>query len=126
MVGKAKSAKVKGKAKRSVGGAKRRQKGKQRWSIYIHKTLRSVHGKLGMSSKAMRVMNSFMDDLFERISLQSVALSRMNKTQTIASKEIQTAVRLVLPGELSRHAMTEGTKAVHTYNEYIKAQNKAK
>ena len=31
---------------------------------------------------------------------------------TITSREIQTAVRLVLPGELSKHAVSEGTKAV--------------
>jgi histone H2B len=30
----------------------------------------------------------------------------------MSSREIQTAVRLVLPAELAKHAMAEGTKAV--------------
>ncbi|KAL5971233.1 Histone H2B Fragment [Taenia solium] len=30
----------------------------------------------------------------------------------ITSREIQTAVRLLLPGELAKHAVSEGTKAV--------------
>ncbi len=31
---------------------------------------------------------------------------------TVTSREIQTAVRLILPGELAKHAVSEGTKAV--------------
>ena len=34
---------------------------------------------------------------------------------TITSQEIQTAVRLLLPGELAKHAVSEGTKAVTKY-----------
>ena len=34
---------------------------------------------------------------------------------TITSREIQTAVRLLLPGELAKHAVSEGTKAVTKY-----------
>jgi histone H2B len=36
----------------------------------------------------------------------------VNKKPTLTSREIQTAVRLVLPGELAKHAVSEGTKAV--------------
>lgn len=39
-------------------------------------------------------------------------LTKINKTKTLTSREIQTAVRLMLPGELAKHAMSEGTKAV--------------
>ena len=42
-------------------------------------------------------------------------LSKINKTKTLSSREIQTAVRLMLPGELAKHAMSEGTKAVAKY-----------
>jgi len=37
-------------------------------------------------------------------------LASYNKKATISSREIQTAVRLILPGELSKHAISEGTK----------------
>ncbi|CAB3377647.1 Hypothetical predicted protein [Cloeon dipterum] len=33
----------------------------------------------------------------------------------ITSREIQTTVRLLLPGELAKHAVSEGTKAVTKY-----------
>nr|GMD32592.1 putative histone H2B-like protein [Ipomoea batatas] len=39
-------------------------------------------------------------------------LARYNNKPTITSREIQTAVRLVLPGELAKHAVSECTKAV--------------
>ncbi|WAR58979.1 hypothetical protein PtB15_10B321 [Puccinia triticina] len=35
-----------------------------------------------------------------------------NKKSTISSREIQTAVRLILPGELSKHTISEGTKMI--------------
>jgi len=41
------------------------------------------------------------------------------KTSTITSREIQSAVRLVLPGELAKHGVSEGTKAVTKYNASI-------
>ena len=38
-----------------------------------------------------------------------------NHRAAITSREIQTAVRLLLPGELAKHAVSEGTKAVTKY-----------
>ena len=42
-------------------------------------------------------------------------LAKYNSKATISSREIQTAVRLLLPGELAKHAVSEGTKAVTKY-----------
>ena len=74
--------------------------------------LKQVHPDTGISSKAMSIMNSFINDIFEKIATESAKLSRYNKKPTVTSREIQTAVRLVLPGELAKHAVSEGTKAV--------------
>ncbi|KAI8491375.1 acetylcholinesterase [Branchiostoma belcheri] len=55
-------------------------------------------------------------DIFERIAAEASRLAHYNKRSTISSREIQTAVRLLLPGELAKHAvMSEGTKAVTKY-----------
>ena len=54
----------------------------------------------------------FITDMFDKIATQAAQLSRVNKKPTLTSREIQTAVRLVLPGELAKHAVSEGTKAV--------------
>nr|XP_029721668.1 histone H2B-like [Aedes albopictus] len=83
--------------------------------IYIYKVLKQVHPDTGVSSKAMRIMNSFVNDIFERIAAEGSRLAHYKKRSTITSREIQTAVRLLLPGELAKHAVSEGTKAVTKY-----------
>ena len=57
-------------------------------------------------------MNSFINDIFEKIATEAAKLARYNKKPTVTSREIQTSVRLILPGELAKHAVSEGTKAV--------------
>ena len=104
--------------KKSKSGKSKGGKGKKRkesYAIYIYKVLKQVHPDTGVSSKAMSIMNSFVNDLFERIAAEASRLAHYNKRSTITSREIQTAVRLLLPGELAKHAVSEGTKAVTKY-----------
>jgi histone H2B len=63
----------------------------------------------------MSIMNSFINDVFEKVCAESAKLVRYNKKHTLSSREVQTAVRLLLPGELAKHAVSEGTKAVTKY-----------
>ncbi|OIW08612.1 hypothetical protein TanjilG_03288 [Lupinus angustifolius] len=91
---------------------KKSKKSVETYKIYIFKVLKQVHPDIGISSKAMGIMNSFINDIFEKLAQESSRLARYNKKPTITSREIQTAVRLVLPGELAKHAVSEGTKAV--------------
>ncbi|XP_056017542.1 histone H2B-like [Ostrea edulis] len=110
----AKKAATKAKAQRT-GDKKRRRKRRESYAIYIYKVLKQVHPDTGVSSKAMSIMNSFVNDIFERIAAEASRLAHYNKRSTITSREIQTAVRLLLPGELAKHAVSEGTKAVTKY-----------
>ena len=105
-----------GKAKAAAAGGKRRKKRKESYSIYIYKVLKQVHPDTGISSKAMLIMNSFVNDVFERIAGECSKLAKYNAKATISSREIQTAVRLLLPGELAKHAVSEGTKAVTKFS----------
>ncbi|KAK9541699.1 hypothetical protein VZT92_001721 [Zoarces viviparus] len=74
-----------------------------------------IHPDTSISSKAMGILNSFVSDIFERIAGEASRLAHYNKRYTVTSREIQTAVRLLLPGELAKHAVSEGTKAVTKY-----------
>ncbi|XP_057402327.1 histone H2B type 2-F-like isoform X1 [Balaenoptera ricei] len=96
-------------------GKKRKRSRKESYSVYVYKVLKQVHPDTGISSKAMGIMNSFVNDIFERIAGEASRLAHYNKRSTITSREIQTAVRLLLPGELAKHAVSEGTKAVTKY-----------
>ena len=103
------------KAGRVAGDKKRKRKRKESYSIYIYKVLKQVHPDTGISSKGMSIMNSFVNDIFERIAGEASRLAHHNKRKTISSREIQTSIRLLLPGELAKHAVSEGTKAVTKY-----------
>jgi histone H2B len=115
---KAKKEKAPKEKKPKAEGEKKKGKKKRRsesYSIYIYKVLKQVHPDTGISSKGMSIMNSFITDIFDKIANEAGKLVRYNKKGTLSSREIQTAVRLILPGELAKHAVSEGTKAVTKY-----------
>lgn len=100
----------------ATGEKKKKSKSrKQTYSSYIYKVLKQTHPDTGISTKAMSIMNSFVNDIFERVATEASKLAAYNKRSTISSREIQTAVRLILPGELAKHAISEGTRAVTKY-----------
>jgi len=87
-----------------------------KYSTYVYQILKQVHPDTGISNKAICIMNSFVKDIFDRIAFEAGRIARYNKRQTITGREIQTATRLVLPGELAKHAVAEGTKALTLFN----------
>ena len=104
-------------AKAASGDKKKRSKKRvESYSTYIYKVLKQVHPDTGISKKGMSIMNSFINDIFGRIAGEAGKLATYNKKATLSSREIQTAVRLMLPGELAKHAVSEGTKAVTKFS----------
>ncbi|KAI5858103.1 histone-fold-containing protein [Tricharina praecox] len=105
----------------ATGEKKKRTKTrKETYSSYIYKVLKQVHPDTGISNRAMSILNSFVNDIFERVATEASKLAAYNKKSTISSREIQTSVRLILPGELAKHAVSEGTKAVTKYSSSTK------
>ena len=94
------------------GSKKSHRKPRRSWNVYINRSLKSINKAVGISGKAMKIVNSFVSDVFDRVASEAAHLVRVNKKRTLGSREIQTAVRLVLPAELAKHAMAEGTKAI--------------
>jgi histone H2B len=101
---------------RKAGDKKlRRRTRHETFSVYIYKVLKQVHNDTGISKKSMNIMNSFINDIFERIALEASKLVRYNKKHTLSAREVQSAVKLLLPGELAKHAIIEGAKAVNKF-----------
>ena len=99
-------------AKKPKTGKSRRKRNTSTFNTYIFRVLKQVHPKIGLSKKSMSIMNSFVNDTFEKVATEAGKLCKNNKKKTLSSREVQTALRLVLPGELAKHAVSEGTKAV--------------
>merc|ERR1711957_150872 len=94
---------------------RRRKKTYSSYNVYIYKVLKNIHPEVGISKKAMNVMNSFCSDLFERIALEASKLARYHGKVTLSSNDVQSAVKLILPGDLAEHAVAEGTRALNKF-----------
>ena len=90
----------------------KRRRGVQTFKGYIFKILKQVHPNTRISKKGMLIVNNFVTDTFEQVAMEASKLVRMNKRSTLNSRDVQSAARLVLPGELSKHAVSEATKAM--------------
>ena len=91
----------------------RRRSRHETFSIYIYKVLKQVHNDTGISKSSMNIMNSFINDTFDRLALEASKLVRASKKHTLSAREVQSAVKLLLPGELAKHAIIEGCKALN-------------
>lgn len=103
------------KAPKKAGKGTKKKTRVESYGSYIYKVLKQVHPDTGISKRGVSILNSFIADIFDRLATEAGKLARYTKKSTLSSREIQTAVRLTLPGELAKHAVSEGTKAVTKY-----------
>ena len=113
MAGKGKGGK--GKRGGSSSGTTRKKRRNQTFNIYIYKVLKQVHPEIGISKRGMQILNSFVRDTFGKIATEAGNLVKFGKKQTLSAREISTATKLILPGELAKHANSEGSKAMTKY-----------
>lgn len=83
----------------------------------IHKTLKKIHPELTISAKGMEVMNDLIMDLLCRLSETAGEIMRKpGSKKTMDSYTMMMAVKLMMRGELAKHAVHEGTRAVTRYH----------
>ena len=82
------------------------------YALYISRVLKSVFPDIGITMPSISIMDSFVKDLFERIAMEAQNLARNYGKTTISVKEIETATKLILKGDLNKHAVSEGQSAV--------------
>lgn len=72
---------------------------------------KEIHPDLsGVSKKATMVLESMLMFLLDRVAMEAIAICRKIKKKTITSREINSAVKLLMPNELGKHARSEMTK----------------
>ncbi|XP_021533672.1 late histone H2B.L4-like [Neomonachus schauinslandi] len=94
---------------------RRRRRCPNSFAIYFPRVLKQVHEGLSLSQKTVSILDSFVKDIFECIAHEASRLARSTKRSTITFREIQTAVLLLLPGEMGKHTVSEGTQAIIRY-----------
>ena len=95
----------------------KRRRAPESFKSYIFKVLKQVHPSTRISKMSIAIMNNLVVDTFDKIAVEAGRLCKMNKTATISSRAVQSACRLVLPGELAKHAVSEGTKAMTKFSQ---------
>ena len=78
------------------------------FASYIHKVWKSVNGpgnNYRLSNSATIVMDAFVKDMFDKISVEASAVLRQTKTPTMSKRSIETAVKMVVGGEMSGMAL---------------------
>lgn len=101
-----------GTATPSPGHKKKHMKRKETYSSYVYKLLKQIHPDTSISTRAMSILNSFINDIFERVATEASRLAAINRESTITPRELQIAVRLILPPQLTKQAVSEAIKAV--------------
>ena len=75
------------------------------FNTYIFRVMKDTLPEEAVSKKAMLTLNHAIADKFEEIMNEARALIVNNRKSTITSKEIETACKLLIPGELGMHAV---------------------
>ena len=99
------------------------KKEKVNYGVYIYKVLKEVHPDTEISSQAMSIISSFINEIFDKIATESARVSTQNGTSIISSREVQSSVRALLTGELAKHAISEGARVVATSDSKFPVKN---
>lgn len=81
----------------------------------MQKVLRQVHANYTISTKAEMLLLALLSSSVYKIVHESLRLMRARNISTLTSKEIESCVRLLMDGELARHAINESSKALRKF-----------
>ena len=93
----------------SSNKSKPKVKRKETYSRFIYKVLKKIHPDTDVSSKAMGIINAFVNDRFERAVIEALRLVEFNEKSTISS-EIQCAIKLLVSLELAKHTVSDQSR----------------
>ncbi|XP_055841140.1 late histone H2B.L4-like [Episyrphus balteatus] len=77
--------------------------------------LRKEHNSLGLTRNAKLILNSLVNDIFDRLSEQAINFQKASKRNTLTHRDMASACSVLFSGNLQSHAKTAGTKAVVQY-----------
>uniref|UniRef100_A0A8C3VNR2 Core Histone H2A/H2B/H3 domain-containing protein n=1 Tax=Catagonus wagneri TaxID=51154 RepID=A0A8C3VNR2_9CETA len=89
--------------------------GRRNYSLYVKRVLKEVVPQRSISSRTLDIINTMINDIFERISMEASNLMYFRNRCTLTPEDVQEAVYLLLPGKLAKHAVAFGSDAVYRY-----------
>ncbi|XP_004703740.1 histone H2B subacrosomal variant-like [Echinops telfairi] len=89
--------------------------GHRNYSLYVNRVLKEVVPQRGISSRTLGIMNTLINDIFERIATEACNMMYYRNRCTLTPEDIQRAVYLLVPGKLAKNAVGFGSEAVNRY-----------
>ncbi len=96
---------------------RRRARRREHWTPYVKRVLKHVAPDNGLSADSAMVMSSFVEDMLDKLVRQAVQLMQKADRSTLTDTDMENAVAIVVPGDLSRSATEEGVRAVTAFTE---------
>ena len=96
--------------------AKKLFKQEENFTRSIWKVLKQVHPEIGISKVAMTTMNSIILEFYRTVGKEAQTLNQKAGRRGMNAQDIQSAVKIVVPGELCKHAVAQAATAITKYN----------
>jgi len=82
---------------------------------FINVLYKQMHPDMKVNKISRSQLNQLLNLLTSAITEKAVFLNQKNKVKTISARTIQSAIQIILPGELRKQAISNGTMAVVKY-----------
>ena len=103
-------------ARRNLNRRARRLHGeRESYGVCLRKVLKEIHPDIGITEKAMNIMDTIVYGLLEQIATEASRVAKSRNKGTLNSKEIEEGVRAVLPDRLASRATEEGKLVLSGY-----------
>lgn len=84
----------------------------EKFDRYIRRQLLDFHSNFRISKDALYQTNTILNLIANKLTQESIKISRQDKKSTISQVHLETVVNMVLPGELSKYAIEHIRKVI--------------
>ena len=105
--------------KKKANNKARSSRDPKAFNTYIFRVLKQVCSEkeqIGISTSAMATMNSIVADTFDNLMSEGRMLVINQKKSTLSSKDVETAVKLLIPGDLGKGSVQEGRQGLKDHS----------
>lgn len=84
--------------------------------FYIRKVLKETNNEMGIKGVALAGLDLILENISNRIDNVCMKLCKSGKRVTITARQVKTATKILLRGDLRNNALIHGEKALMNYN----------
>uniref|UniRef100_A0A914H4K7 Histone H2A/H2B/H3 domain-containing protein n=1 Tax=Globodera rostochiensis TaxID=31243 RepID=A0A914H4K7_GLORO len=102
---------------RMISWMRRKEPQRLTYNVYIRRVLKKFHPDIDITAKSLAIVNSFINDMFNRICADATRIASIEGRKTIKMRDMDNAIKLVMPDGLAKRTVSAGIKALTKYKE---------